>query len=176
MILLFSGGMDSTLLLKMAIQMGYDPYCLIFDYGQKHIKEIEFAQKQCLDNKIAFDILCVPLKVHSKLLDGTSPYKDVSPYHVPGRNLIFLSIAASIAESRGIDLIWYGANYEDRKNLFPDCYQEWIYRLNQLFEINGSLKVRVEAPLLGMTKETIGLLKETYNIKDTEIFSGYGEQ
>jgi len=179
-ILLFSGGMDSTLLMILALQLGYKPYCLLFDYGQKHKVELEFAMKQCekcqLIRQFAYEVVNLDLDVHSKLTDGTEPYKGVSPWHVPARNLIFISIAASIAESHGTDLVWYGANYEDREKLFPDCYQEWVFRLNQLLEINGSSKIKVEAPLLGMSKETIDKLRKSYNITDKEIFSGYGEQ
>lgn len=178
LLLLFSGGLDSTLLLRMALDLGFHPICLLVDYGQKHVKELEFAEKIC--DKLAIPFVRINLqdwKVNSKLTgDLEERFTNVSPYYVPGRNLIFLSLAFSIVEDLEIDLIWYGANYQDRLNLFPDCYQDWVVKINELFSISGSHKIKVEAPLLGMTKKTIELIaKKKYNIKKEDVFSGYGE-
>ena len=177
LILLFSGGADSTLLLEMALAIGYTPLCLIFDYGQIHKEEIDFAIKTCHKHNLGYEVTHLPLDgVSSALTDGNAQYEGVSEWHVPARNLIFVSLAVSWAESKGIDLIWYGANYGDRENLFPDCYQEWVYNLNNLLKINGSFPITVEAPLLGMQKNTIKQLMKTYNINESEIFSGYGRE
>lgn len=173
-LLLYSGGADSTLLLKMIQKIGLIPYCLGFNYGQVHVKELEWARMYCAKQHVTYKELSIFLPVHSKLTDGESIYEGVSPFHVPSRNLLFISYAASLAESMGIDTIWYGANYEDRINLFPDCYQEWVLRVNELLAINGSKKITVEAPLLGMTKETICHLLRAYDVKEDEIYSGYG--
>jgi len=176
LILLFSGGADSTLLLKMAISIGYTPLCIIFDYGQIHKKEIDYAIKTCNKYSLGYEVIHIPLDgVSSALTDGNAQYEGVSEWHVPSRNLIFISLATSIAESKGIKRIWYGANYGDRENLFPDCYQEWVYKLNELLAINGSMIVEVEAPLLGLKKDSILQLMKTYNIDKSEIFSGYGQ-
>lgn len=175
-IILFSGGYDSTLLFRMAREMEMEPFCLLFDYGQKHIAELERAKALCDSISVPYQVLKIPIGVSSKLTHGDAQYEGVSEWHVPARNLTFLSFAAGIAEEKGIDLIWYGANYQDRINLFPDCYQEWVYRLNQLLEINGSRKITVEAPLIGMTKETIEAFGQAaFGIKREETFSGYGE-
>jgi 7-cyano-7-deazaguanine synthase len=175
LILLYSGGRDSTLLLRLAKQFGYDPYCLLFDYGQKHIAELQMAEDMCNKEKVEYSVLRIPTFVSSRLTFGEDQYENVSPWHVPSRNLIFISYASSIAENKRIDLIWFGANYEDRENLFPDCYQEWVYKLNNLLAVNGSSMIRVEAPLLGMSKDTIKSLCKVFEINDNEIFSGYGE-
>jgi len=178
LLLLYSGGYDSTLLLKMALEMGYSPLCLLFNYGQVHVEELIYAIDMC--EKLNQDYRVVDIKealsVHSKLTDGEGKYVGVSQWHVPSRNLIFLSIASSIAESEGIRLIWYGANYEDREKLFPDCYQEWVFRLNELLAINGSIPIKVEAPLLGMSKDTIKLLARHFGIEEDKVFSGYGSR
>ena len=90
------------------------------------------------------------------------------------RNLIFISHAASYCEERGIRLIWYGADYSDYENRFPDCYQEWVGRLNKLLEINGSMPLRAEAPLLGLTKQSILGILESRGL-DKHIYSGYDD-
>lgn len=174
-LLLYSGGMDSTVLLHMALNQGHQVQCLGFNYGQVHKRELSMASLMCEKMEVPYQIINIELPIRAKLLDGETTYKDVSPWHVPGRNLIFVAIAASIAESSNLDQIWYGANYEDREYLFPDCYQEWVYLMNKVLAINGSTDITLEAPLLGMTKETIlGLAKE-YKINYNEIFSGYGQ-
>ena len=176
-LILFSGGYDSTLLVLLAKQMGWNVHCILFDYGQTHIQELQIAETFCMKNKIEFSRIRIDFNVNSKLTQGGAKYEGVSEWHVPSRNLIFISQVASIAEEQGIELIWYGANYEDRISLFPDCSQEWVYRLNKLLEINGSSTVQVEAPLLGMTKETIESFgSEIFNIKKDETFSGYGRE
>lgn len=175
-LILFSGGYDSTLLVLMAIKMGYKVQCILFDYGQTHIKELEIAIRFCKEHKISYSCIILNFEVESKLTSGQTRYEDVSEWHVPSRNLIFLSHVASIAEQEGINLIWYGANYGDREALFPDCYQEWVFQLNELLAINGSIKITVEAPLLGMTKETIITFGESnFKLKKEQTFSGYGE-
>ena len=176
-IILFSGGFDSTLLLEMALSIGMRPHCLLIDYGQVHKQELTFAVKSCEHHKVTYEIIKINLKVKSKLTDGVEQYEGVSEWHVPARNGIFVMLAASIAESMGVDLIWYGANYPDREARFPDCYQEWVYSMNQLLQKNGSRTIVLEAPLLGMSKELIkGLATELFNITDKIVFSGYGEK
>lgn len=174
MLLLFSGGRDSTLLFKMAKAMNFNPICLIFKYGQKHVEEVEFAKRFCEKNGATFHVLELEFPVRSTLTGTETIYSGVSYYHVPSRNMLFVAYAAGIAESSGIDLIWYGANYEDRTKLFPDCYQEWVYNMNKVLKKNGSFPIQLEAPLLGMTKERIVKLCELYEVQDDEIFSGYG--
>lgn len=177
LLLLYSGGLDSSVLLRLALKMGMSVHCVLINYQQTHLVELEFAEKYCISNSVDYQIVEIQnLGISSKLTDKTIPYTGVSEWHVPGRNLMFVSIAASIAESLNIPLIWYGANYEDREHLFPDCYQEWIYTLNKLLSINGSKPIKLEAPLLGMEKNTVQKLAKLFNINENQIFSGYGKQ
>lgn len=175
-VILYSGGRDSTLLLEMAEDLKMNPACLIIHYEQKHSKEVDFAKEYCSERHIPYHIMYIRnLGVSSKLTEGDTKYEGVSEWHVPSRNMIFISLAAAVAESKGISLIWYGANYDDRESLFPDCYQEWVHQMNKLLAINGSTKIRLEAPLLGMNKKTIVSLCKQYNINEDKIFSGYGK-
>ena len=175
LILLYSGGLDSTLLLEMALKMGYQVYCILVNYKQLHAKELDNAEKYLRNKKISFALINVEgLDVDSVLKNGVKKYTGVSEFHVPSRNMMFISFAASYAEHLGVNLIWYGANMADRNALFPDCYQEWIYAMNQVLKINGSFPIKLEAPLIGMDKDTIRNLAKTYNINEEEVFSGYG--
>jgi 7-cyano-7-deazaguanine synthase len=175
LVLLFSGGYDSTLLLKLALELKLVPFCVLVNYRQQHVQELDYAKNICLDNAVNYQVIHINLPTPSNLTSEAKTYEGVSPWHVPARNLIFIGIAASIAEGLNIPLIWYGANYEDREHLFPDCYQEWVFAINKLLEINGSMVVKVEAPLLGMSKDTIKKLAFKYNITNEKVFSGYGK-
>jgi len=176
LIILYSGGADSTLLLEMALKIGYRPLCLIFDYGQIHSKEIEFAKAYCGRRGVSFQVIKANLEATSFLLgNDIEPYPNVHEMFVPSRNLRFIADAAAVAETNKIGQIWYGADYSDRINLFPDCYQEWVVRLNELLKINGSFPIQVEAPLLGFTKDMVIEYLETYGVKEEEVYSGYGD-
>lgn len=177
LLILYSGGADSRLLLELALKVKRKPYCVLIQYGQKHIAEITFGIRQLKDLEVPFQSLTLSgLNIDSGLTGSgeKGQFEDVSEMYVPGRNTIFLSLAFSVAESRGIDTIWYGADYSDRLNLFPDSIQEYVVKVNELFEISGSKPIKVEAPLLGFTKELVFQMLESFGVSKEAVFSGYG--
>ena len=177
-LVLFSGGADSTLLLELAKRIKKEVFALLIDYGQLHRKELIYAADYCKINDIPYNVVSLTGLSAQSALTGSGErgkYEGVSEWHVPGRNSMFLSIALSEAESRGITEIWYGPDYSDREHLFPDCYQEYVYRVNQLFEVAGVRPVKVYAPTLGMTKEMVLSLLESFGVPKDQLFSGYGE-
>ncbi len=179
LVLLYSGGLDSTILLNMAIKLEYLPVALCIDYGQRQRKEIDAARKNCTKLKVGFHLMRVDLGKHiNTALTGDKiggRFEGVSEWHVPGRNTIFVGLALSLAESIGATRIWYGANYEDRINRFPDCYQEWIYAMNKTLSMGASYPVKLEAPLLGMRKDTIQQMAYMFDVKSGDVHSGYDE-
>ena len=177
LVILFSGGADSVLLMEMAKSMEKIPLALMINYGQKHIEELTKAVKYCRKNNIKYrEVDLCNYNVRSGLTTGEKgTYEGVHVMNVPARNTIFLSIAAGIAESNNIQEIWYGADWSDRENLFPDCYQEYIFRMNNLLEIAGVKPIKVYAPLLGFTKDYVLSMLKYYGVKEEEYFSGYGE-
>jgi 7-cyano-7-deazaguanine synthase len=177
-LILFSGGADSVLMLEIALAMGYKPYCLLVDYQQLHIVELTYANNYLQKKKIPYQTFKLDLQGINSGLTGNGKqgtFKNVNPHYVPGRNTILLSIGASIAESMGINTIWLGADYSDMENKFPDCTQKYIYKANQMFKTSGSIPIKIEAPLLGLTKENVIKLLKHFGVEITEIFSGYGE-
>jgi len=177
LVLLFSGGFDSTVLLELAIALGYNPLCLTFNYGQTHSREVECAKKMCEEKKVEQQIINIPFPVRSALTTGEkSLYSGVSPWYVPSRNLIFIAYAASIAEERGINLIWYGANYSGFRNRVPDCTQEWVGKVNEVLQQNGSFPITLVAPLLGMSNELVATIgKKLFGVSEEKVLSGYGQ-
>lgn len=181
LVILYSGGADSRLMLEFALQLKRKPYCVLIDYEQKHIKELDFAIKQIenIVTKVPYQIVKLhDLKLNSGLTGDlqSARWENVHSENVPGRNTMFLSIAFSIAENLDIQEIWFGADYSDRENLFPDCYQEYVYKINELFKISGVKPIKVIAPLLGWTKDmVVDYLKKTCSITNSDMFSGYEE-
>ncbi|MCL2390748.1 MAG: 7-cyano-7-deazaguanine synthase QueC [Endomicrobia bacterium] len=160
-IVLFSGGLDSTTVLYYALSKKYNCLCLIFDYGQRHNKEIASAIKTAKRLKVNYSVVRLMLpwskdvltnknkKVPShKKISGTIP-----PTYVPGRNTLFLSFGLSCAESINAEKIFIGANALDFSG-YPDCKPQFINAYNDLLKSLG-LKIKVEAPLVRMTKAQI---------------------
>jgi 7-cyano-7-deazaguanine synthase len=177
LIILYSGGADSRLMLEFAKAGGYEPYCVLVDYGQTHVEELNVAMQQLSALQIPYKYVDIKtLNPPSGLTTGEeNTTGEVHEMHVPGRNTILLSIAFSIAETEGIDKIWFGADWSDRLNLFPDCYQEYVVAINDLFKVAGPKPIDVEAPLLGMSKELIlSILNFAYGVTEKDLYSGYG--
>jgi len=164
-VILLSGGMDSAVTLFIAKKLGYKPYCLTFDYGQRHRKEISFAKKvaekaesSCIVLKIA-----LPWK-NSALLDRhikvpenrrLSGKEHIPATYVPARNTIFLSFALSYAEAIGAKAVFIGANAIDFSG-YPDCRPQYYKKFNELFKKATKAKgIKIKAPLLYKTKEEI---------------------
>lgn len=177
LLILYSGGADSTLLLHMALEKGLHPYCVLINYDQNQKIELEFARRYLNEKFIPYqNVILHQLGLNSALTSGEkSLYAGVNEMYVPARNLMFVSIAASIAENLKIDTIWYGANFSDLKNDFPDCTASWVEKVNNLLNINSSMKIELEAPLIWMYKEDVMNELERYKVDMTKVFSGYLE-
>ena len=164
-VVLLSGGMDSAVALLIAKKAGYRPYCLTFDYGQRHKKEISFAKKiagnagsRCVVLKIALPwkksaLLDKNIKVpENRRLSGKS---HIPPTYVPARNTIFLSFALSYAEAIGARAVFIGANAIDFSG-YPDCRPAYYKKFNELFKKATKAKgIKIVTPLLYKTKEEI---------------------
>jgi 7-cyano-7-deazaguanine synthase len=177
-VLLYSGGLDSTLLLHMAKTLELDPIALLIFYGQKHVRELESAVRNCNKLQVPYRKMQIDLNSVNSGLTGANVvgmYQGVSPWHVPGRNTIFVGLALSLAESIGAGKIWYGANMSDFYNDFADCKQEWIGRMGMVTKVAGSYPIELEAPLLGMTKTTIEAMAKSLSISLEDVHSGYHE-
>lgn len=177
LLILFSGGADSVLMLSIALGNVYNPYCVLVDYDQNHKIELDYAQRYLNEKSVPHQIVKLyQLGLHSGLTTGEkSLYEGVNEMYVPSRNLMFVSIAASIAEDKGIYNIWYGANFSDRQNGFPDCTPEWVKKVNGLLNINASVSITLRAPLIDYPKEVIMDSLKRRNIDMGKIYSGYLE-
>ncbi|MFH1074961.1 MAG: 7-cyano-7-deazaguanine synthase QueC [Candidatus Firestonebacteria bacterium] len=167
-VILLSGGLDSTTTLYYAKAKGYKCFCLLFDYGQRHKKELKAAVKLTRLNKCSYIIVKIALPwSKSALTDrkvkvpikGKQIGKEIPVTYVPARNTIFLSFAASYAESIGAKKIFIGANALDYSG-YPDCRPNYIKAYEKAVNLGTKSgvtgkKLSIETPLINLTKAKI---------------------
>jgi len=153
-VVLLSGGLDSATTLYLARQNGFRTDCLIFDYGQRHKKEIESARRiaqsagckaqivkiklpwkgsALLDGKIKIPLVTKSVRKPPRrgqsqcasLPGGDKVTSKIPSTYVPGRNIIFLSFALSFAEAIKAKAIFIGAHIQDYSG-YPDCRPEFL--------------------------------------------------
>jgi 7-cyano-7-deazaguanine synthase len=171
-VVLLSGGLDSSTAAAMAKNEGYDLYALTFDYGQRHKKEIDAAKAvgRALGVKdhviITFDLrkwggsaLTSDIDVPTDR-DVCDMAEDIPVTYVPARNTIFLSFALGYAETIDADTIFIGANQVDYSG-YPDCREEYLRAFETMANlatkagVEGTMRFKIEAPLIKMTKAEI---------------------
>jgi len=171
-IVLLSGGVDSTTTLAIARADGYEVYALSFNYGQRHIIELEAAKRiaECFRVKkhIIVDIDMRSIG-QSALTDDIEVPKarsvgeigrDIPVTYVPARNTIFLSFALAWAEVLGLDTIFIGVNSLDYSG-YPDCRPEYIKAFERMAHlatkagVSGRTELRIRTPLIHLTKAQI---------------------
>ncbi len=174
-LVLFSGGVDSTTCLAIAIdKYGADEVlALSVSYGQKHDKELQAAKKIAAHYGVRFmqlDLAKIFEDSNCSLLQGAdadipkesysdqlkeSDGKPVSTY-VPFRNGLFLSAAASVALSHDCTEIYYGAHSDDAAgNAYPDCSAEFNESINRAIYLGSGGQLTVIAPFIGMNKAQV---------------------
>jgi 7-cyano-7-deazaguanine synthase len=157
---LLSGGIDSAVCLALKCANGARPIALSVDYGQRNRHELERAAQ------LAAHYRCEHMSAHLDMpwlaTDGTGadgPSKDDTPRHyIPARNLIVLSIAMGLAESRDIDLVYLGATVDDWR--YPDTRAPFIQAFNETIDAGlqrsrEGRPVHVRTPLAGMRKSAV---------------------
>ena len=168
-IVLNSGGIDSTTCMGLARQLGYEIHSLTFDYGQKHRAELRAAEfnadrLHACSHYVA-DLSLLSRFAHSSLIDQAIEVPDyngmvgIPSTYVPARNIVFLSIALSYAESRGAQTIFIGCSDVDYSG-YPDCRPEFIAAFQQVANIGIKCAVegepiQIEAPLVKLNKSQV---------------------
>lgn len=174
-LVLFSGGVDSSTCLGMAVDKhgAENVIALSVYYGQKHDKEMRSAEKiadhygvelKTLDlARIFADSDCtllagaeggIPKESYAEQLEKTDG-KPVSTY-VPFRNGLFLSSAASVALSNDCGVIYYGAHSDDAAgNAYPDCSDAFNEAMNRAIYLGSGGQLSIEAPFVKLTKADV---------------------
>ena len=166
-VVLVSGGLDSSTVLAMAVQQGYQCYTLSFDYGQRHRSELEAAVRVSrLMNVTEHKVVKLDLgSIGGSALTDTNievPEQEtegIPVTYVPARNTVFLSIALGWAEVLGARKIFLGVNAVDYSG-YPDCRPEYISSFESMANLATRAGVEgqaltIEAPLINLTKADI---------------------
>lgn len=160
-VVIYSGGMDSFTVLHKAVQAGHDVYALSFNYGQRHVKELQCAAQVCQELGINHKI--VDISAINQLLAGSSLTDDIEIPEghyaadnmkstvVPNRNMILLSLAVGYAVSLGASQVYYGAHSGDHF-IYPDCRPEFVQKMNDVCQIANYEPVDIVSPYLHQTK------------------------
>ncbi|MSV31296.1 MAG: 7-cyano-7-deazaguanine synthase QueC [Bryobacterales bacterium] len=169
---LLSGGLDSATCLGVARRDGFASYALSFDYGQRHIYELEAAARVAaalgaVDHRVA--------RIDLRMFGGSALTAGIDvPKHrsaaemgtgipityVPARNTIFLSFAMAWAEVLGASDIFLGVNAVDYSG-YPDCRPEFVAAFETMANlatrtgVEGTTLLRVHTPLLHLSKAEI---------------------
>lgn len=172
-LVILSGGQDSTTCLFLAKREYSHVFAVTYDYGQRHIRELEAATAVAAlaevdEHKIikVGDILqgFSPLTNSEERLEQYIDHRNlpggVEKTFVPGRNLLFLTLAANHAHVRGINDIMIGVSQEDFGG-YPDCRGTFIISAQTtLCRAFGNPDIEIVTPLLNLTKaETVQLAK-----------------
>jgi 7-cyano-7-deazaguanine synthase len=173
-LVVLSGGQDSTTCLYWALRQYDKVVAVTFDYGQRHAIEIEAAREIAEHAGIEWELVRIPP------LGGDSPLtelaREVRQYEsadalpggiedtfVPGRNIIFLALAANRAASLGCEIIIAGLSQEDFGG-YPDCRRVFVDAMEKAVNLGlegTAAKIVIETPLINMSKkETVLLAQE----------------
>lgn len=162
---LLSGGMDSVVLLYDLLDQGHNVHCALFDYKQRHVKELDFAMHHCKRRSVLYTLIELPQLRGSELTDGSGGVI------VPNRNAILLSIAVNMAVAAGADTVTFAANADD-ESTFPDCRRAFVNAMNAAVKAAG-YDIEICAPYLDLPKWKIGALAQERGVPLTETWSCY---
>ena len=180
-LLILSGGMDSvTLLYDRAEEIAL---AVSFDYGSNHNhKEIPFAKKHC--DVLGIPHVVIPLKFmaehfESSLLSGADAipeghYADenMKSTVVPFRNGIMLSVAAGLAESKGLKKVMMANHFGDHE-IYPDCRKEFVDHMSAAISAGTYANIVIDAPYTSISKADIARRGGELGIDYAQTWSCY---
>ena len=166
-VVLVSGGLDSTTVLALARQQGFQCYALSFDYGQRHRAELKAAANTA--NTLGAEQHKV-VKLDLRTIGGSAltdneiavpeqHTEGIPVTYVPARNTVFLSIALGWAEVLGASEIFIGVNAVDYSG-YPDCRSEYITAFQAMANLATKAGVegnplKINTPLINLSKSEI---------------------
>ncbi len=171
-VVLTSGGLDSTTTMAIAKELGYEIYSLSFNYGQRHLFELNAAEKVSRFFKAKAHLV---LEIDLRAIGGSALTADIAVpkgqgnglvsdgipvTYVPGRNTIFLSYALAWAEVLSASAIFIGVNAVDYSG-YPDCRPEYIAAFETLANlatkaaVQDKQKMTIHTPLINLSKADI---------------------
>ena len=182
-----SGGLDSTTMAYSLRAQGYSLVAISFDYGQRHRKELTFAEQVAADLDAPWTLIDLHAAGLTSLLTGSALTDDtvtIPDGHyadesmkitvVPNRNAIMLSIACALAVTREAGAVAFGAHTGDHF-IYPDCRPEFVRAFEAMVSVavEGLASIEVLAPFLSMTKTDIVKLGDELKVPFERTWSCY---
>ncbi|SHI19812.1 7-cyano-7-deazaguanine synthase QueC [Ferrimonas marina] len=171
-VVVFSGGQDSTTCLVQALKQFDEVHAITFDYGQRHSEEIAVAQTlakqlgvkahKVLDVGLLGELAISALTrdsipVANELMDNGLPNT-----FVPGRNILFLTLAGIYAYQIGASTVITGVCETDYSG-YPDCRNEFVQALQQALELGMDRPLTLSTPLMWLDKAETWALADHYD-------------
>lgn len=173
-VVVFSGGQDSTTCLIQALTRYDEVHCVTFDYGQRHHAEIEVASglttllgaraHKIIDARLLNDLAVSSLtrdNIPVPHFDQQAGASSLPSTFVPGRNILFLTLAAIYAYQVGATAVITGVCETDFSG-YPDCRDEFIKALNQALCLGMARDIDIITPLMWLNKAETWALADYY--------------
>ena len=186
-VIIFSGGLDSTVLCYKAAADKFDVHAISILYGQRHSREIEGAKKTA--ELLGINHKVIDLSSINELLQGsaltdrsvdvpevpetTEHFETLKSTIVPNRNAIFLSVAIGYSESINANHIFFGAHHSDR-GVYPDCRKEFVEAFETAERLaNDNPDLTITAPFVEMDKSEIVTLGDRLGVPFENTWTCY---
>lgn len=178
-LVLHSGGMDSTTCLFLAHRGGAEVISLGIDYGQRLAVELMFAERQCATLGIKREVVKVAWHKPERVIPLDRSIDEmsatVSPAFLPGRNVLFLSLACAHASGIDADEVHIGLNAVEYSG-YPDCTPQFLSAFVAMMAQANPGGPRIVAPLLHQSKPEIAALARELGIGEHDTWSCYRPQ
>lgn len=181
-VLLLSGGVDSATALLELLDQRVQVHALSVHYGQRHLKELDYARKLAERYEVAHQI--IDLSSLKPLIDQSSQTGDIEvplghytaenmkQTIVPNRNMILLSLAAAWALNLKAESVCYAAHSGDH-HIYPDCRPEFAEAMNHAFQLCDWQRVNLLRPFIHWTKAEIVKRADTLGLDFDLTWSCY---
>ncbi|MDQ3814639.1 MAG: 7-cyano-7-deazaguanine synthase QueC [Armatimonadota bacterium] len=181
-----SGGLDSVTLAYLLRSENYDLHLLAFNYGQRHVKEVEYARLCATRLDAAFDL--IDLTSVGRLLKGSALTDDIAVPHghyaapsmaitvVPNRNAIMLAVAYGVAVAENAEIVATAVHAGDHP-IYPDCRPAFIAAFDAMQRVAvegcGHPELRLHAPFVHIGKHDIVALGARLGVPFADTWSCY---
>ncbi|GEM_PF-92840 len=183
LVLIYSGGLDSTVLLYSLQHEGHAVHALSIDYGQRHKRELEGARTICRTLGVPHEVADLgglnPLLAGSSLTsralavpDGHYAEETMKQTIVPNRNMIMLAIAGGWALSLKCEAVAYAAHGGDHA-IYPDCRHEFTQAVDQALRLADWNELYLWCPFLNRSKADIVRLGDSLGVPFGQTWSCY---
>lgn len=178
-LVLHSGGMDSTVCLYAAHRAGHEAISLGIDYGQRLNIEMTFAERQAAAINVRREVIRVQWQKPEREIpldrNVAEMASSVSSAFLPGRNIVFLALATAHASGIKADEVHIGLNCIDFSG-YPDCTESFFAAFKNMLAVGNPFGPELVAPLLLMSKRKIAQLARDLGLNEWDTWSCYRPQ